>query len=176
MATLVIMAVPEESQGLFEKAGYNVLYTGMGMVKASFHLSQFIHKYTPQRVINLGTAGSHQYAPGLVTECTAFVQRAPFNFLPLPSQKIFTTALTELTQVTCGSADFVETQKPITACDIFDMEAYALAYCCQELRVPFHSIKCISDKSDQNTLKDWKKNLAFSAEQLLKEIKKINIS
>ena len=176
MATLVIMAVPEESQGLFEKAGYNVFYTGMGMVKACFHLSQFIHKQAPQRVINLGTAGSHHYTPGLVVECTAFVQRAPTRFLPLPSQKIFTTAITDLTPVICGSADFVENQIPVTACDIFDMEAYALAYCCQELQIPFHSIKCISDKSDQNTLKDWKKNLAFSAEQLLTEIKKINLT
>jgi len=176
MATLVIMAVPEESQGLFEKAGYNVFYTGMGMVKACFHLSQLIQKHNPQQVINLGTAGSHHYAPGFVVECTAFVQRAPSNFLPLPSKKILTTALTNLTPVVCGSADFVENQKPVTSCDIFDMEAYALAYCCQELQIPFHSIKCISDRSDESTLKDWKKNLALSAQQLLTEIKKINLS
>ena len=172
MATLVIMALREESQGLFEAAGYEIFYSGMGLVKSSHAITKLIEKHKPTTVLNLGTAGSHSIKAGSIVECSAFVQRAPHSFLPIPSTKITTSPQTTLPHVMCGSGDFVEITHPQTNCDIFDMEAYALAYCCKEMNVRFNSIKFVTDQSNENTLQDWRQQLKHSAIALLQELKK----
>ena len=66
-----------------------------------------------------------------------------------------------------GSADFIEKAEPLTPCDVFDMEAYAMAFVCEQMNIRFNSIKFVTDNSDENLIHDWKKSLHISAEALL---------
>src|SRR3989337_2450314 len=77
---LLVMALPLESQGVFERAGLRVLYTGVGKVNATYalarRLAEYQHAGVPRpRVINFGTVGSRRHATGATLECNAFVQR-----------------------------------------------------------------------------------------------------
>lgn len=175
MQTLVVMALKVESQGLFEAAGYQVYYCGVGTVKATHNMTKWLQQYKPRQVVNFGTVGSHKFAAGSLVECTSFVQRQPNDFLKMPSSILKTTALTGLPQAVCGTGDFIETSTPITPCDVFDMEAYALAFTCQKMNTPFHSIKCVTDSSNQNLVQDWQKNLGRAAEALLQQLKDLKI-
>src|SRR5687768_8588473 len=71
---LLVMALPLESQGVFERAGLSVLYTGVGKVNATYaltrRLAEYQHAGVPRpRVINFGTAGSRRHATGATLEC-----------------------------------------------------------------------------------------------------------
>lgn len=166
---LIFMALPQESQGLFEAQGLKVHYTGVGKIKTTFAATKLIQELKPDFVLNLGTAGSRKFKQGEIVECTRFVQRDPL-FAEF-SQKVFeTTAITTLPQVTCGTADFVDYDEPKVQCDVYDMEAYALAYVCDQFKVKFNSIKYITDSSDQNAVKDWKANLSLASRALLQKV------
>ncbi|MBC7741188.1 MAG: hypothetical protein H7061_03265 [Bdellovibrionaceae bacterium] len=164
---LLVMALKEESQGQFEAAGLNPFYCGMGAAQAAHYLTRWIFEHQPKQIINLGTAGSRLISTGSLVECTSFIQRVPHSFLPLPSTAIEVKPMTKLKAVRCGSADFVEPDVPITKCEIFDMESYAMAFVCQRMNVKFNAVKYISDQSNKNTMQDWKKNLKLSAAELL---------
>ena len=79
-ADLIVMALPLESQGVFEAAGVPVLYTGIGKVNAAHALTRRLCEYRHAaqplpRVVNFGTAGSRRHPAGRLIECTAFLQR-----------------------------------------------------------------------------------------------------
>ena len=168
---MILMALKQESQGLFEGEGIKVYYTGVGKVKVTYAALKLIEQHKPKWVLNLGTAGSKRFSVGDLVECTQFVQRDAAALFP---QKIYkTTAITDLPEVICGTADFVELAEPRVACDIFDMEAYALAYVCDQQKIKFNSIKYITDSSDKNVLADWSKNIEAVGKALLAQFKKI---
>jgi len=64
--TLVVVALREESAGVFEAAGVPVLYCGVGKVNAAIELTRELARYAlkgrpmPQ-VLNFGSAGSHRH-------------------------------------------------------------------------------------------------------------------
>lgn len=170
---LIFMALPQESQGLFEARGFQIHYTGLGKLKAALTASQNIQKRLrsaeqPQLkwVLNLGTAGSHTISQGSLVECTQFVERDPI-FEVFKSPLLETKARTNLQSVTCGSADMIHFEKPKIACDVYDMEAYALALVCQSHQLDFISLKFVTDSSDQKLIADWKKNLRAASKSLL---------
>ena len=167
MATILIMALKEESQGLFEKNEIIPHYCGMGQVKAAFYTQKLIHELKPKHVINLGTAGSYSFKQGDLVECTSFVQRRANNFLPFKSKTLNTPALTDLASASCGTGDFIDKDACLVNCDVVDMEAYAMAYVCEQLQVGFTSIKYVSDNSNEAISKDWGANLNEASEKLL---------
>ncbi len=176
--TLLVMALKEESQGLFENAGFQPLYTGIGQAKATTNLMKALEKTNPTSIVNLGTAGSFHLQQGECVECLAFVQR--HNLLEINSPKIFaSTPLTGLKKVVCGTADSIQKKTDAAGFssnhtyEIMDMEAYAIAALAQQKKIPFNSIKVISDNSDDSLVLDWKKNLRSSAEKLLQIYKNI---
>jgi adenosylhomocysteine nucleosidase len=175
MQTLVVMALKVESQGLFEKAGYQVFYCGVGAVKATHNMTKWLQQHKPARVLNLGTAGSHRFKAGSLVECTSFVQRQPHDFLKMPTQILKCPPITTLPEVVCGTGDFIETGVPVTPCDVFDMESYALAFTCQKMNTPFHSIKYVTDSSDANLVSDWQNNLGKAAETLLQQLRDLKL-
>lgn len=169
MATLLVMALKHESQGLFESHNITPHYTGVGQVKAAFHTHKLIQLHKPTRIINLGTAGSLSYPQSSLVECTSFVQRQPFPSKLPPSKVLTTAASTSLPHVICGTADYIETSTPLTPCDVMDMEAYAIAFVCQQLSIPFTCIKYVSDSSDENVFTDWTSHLGKSSQKLLEQ-------
>ena len=187
---LIFMALKQESQGLFEAEGIKVYYTGVGKIKATYSAVKLIEIHKPKWVLNFGTAGSKHLPVGHLVECSQFVQRdTMFSLFPSESsdalrfpQKIYkTSAISDLPQVTCGTADFIdyedskaksESRDSKPTCDIFDMEAYALAYVCDQQKVKFNSIKYITDSSDKTVLNDWTQNLQAASKALLAQLKK----
>lgn len=174
---LLVMALPSESQGLFESEGLEICYTGIGKVNAAIAITQAIVEKKPKYVVNLGTAGSAKFKTHDVVECSAFVQRdmdiSPLGFKigetpldPIPG-KIAVETLSQFPKGVCGTGDSFEVGAPRLACDLVDMEGYALAKACKKLNVPLISVKYITDGSDKDAHKDWVANLLPGAKKLL---------
>lgn len=174
--TLLVIALVEESQGLFENAGLQPLYTGLGSVNSAYSLTRAIYDLKPKTILNLGTAGSFRLPQGKAVECSAFVQRHIAKKY-LPSKKIITSHyLTDLPKAICGTADHIEhSLDPLneTFYDIMDMEGYALAYVAQRSNVPFHAVKFVSDTSGQDVFLNWKSNLPAAAKNLFQIYREI---
>ena len=177
--TLIVCALPIETQGQLED--YDVLYTGVGKVNATFALTQKFGKlgsYIPyDLVINYGTAGSQswKYKKGDLVDCTRFVQRdmdvtglgfklgqTPFEEdVPIILQSELESCKFNILKygknALCGSGDsFVDGDEQFG--NIVDMEAYALAKVCYIYNIPFISFKYITDDADENAGTDWEKN------------------
>src|SRR5262245_21571148 len=77
---LIVMALPQESRGELERAGAQVLYTGVGKVNAAASLARRLAELrcsgaAPARVVNLGTAGSRTVRAHTLVACNRFSQR-----------------------------------------------------------------------------------------------------
>lgn len=180
---LVVMALPLESQGVFESAGVPVLFTGVGKVNAAYaltrRLAQYRHAGRPlPHVVNFGTAGSRRLPTGSVVECSAFVQRdmdvtglgIPLGVTPyedVPSSLPATSSFPELQQAVCGSGDSFAMSACALECDVVDMEAYALAKVCWFEGARFTSVKYVTDGADHAAGEDWQKNLHLAADRFL---------
>ena len=73
---LIVMALPQESRSELERAGAEVLYTGVGKVNAAHALTRRLTEYRLAKtalphVINFGTAGSQRLPTGSLVECRA---------------------------------------------------------------------------------------------------------
>ena len=125
-------------------------------------------------MVNFGTAGSHTFATGTVVACRAFVQRdmdvtalgfargtTPFD--ARPPRLEFPETFAHLPHGVCSSADAFETRGPEVACDVLDMEAYALAKVCWLEQARFTCVKFITDGADHAAASDWEANLPKAA-------------
>lgn len=187
---LVVMALPLESQGVFEQAGVPVVYTGLGKVNATYvltcQLARYRHASQPlPRVLNFGTAGSRSHPTGALVECRAFVQRdmdvtglgVPLGVTPyeeeVPARIETRGLLGNLPQVVCGSGDSFAIVPSALECDVVDMEAYALAKVCLREGAPFTAIKYVTDGADAGAAADWQKNLHRAAELFLQAYERL---
>lgn len=163
---LLVFALNEEIDPRFQKQGEpEILVTGMGKLNAALKLSQRLESITDLSnyiIINLGTAGSAKHAVGELVELVEFYERAVI----FPSSKLQVEKQTLLASAIVGSGDLVEPIDSSKPWDCVDMEAFSLARVCKEKRLPFVSIKYITDVSEGNVYKEWKKNLIFAREKL----------
>jgi adenosylhomocysteine nucleosidase len=185
--TLVVMALPAESDGVFEAAGVPVLYCGVGKVNAAIALTRELcrrkHAGEPlPLVLNFGTAGSRVHDTGTLLACHEFVQRdmdvrglgfalgvTPFDAAP-PSLK-FEPVFTQLPSAICGSGDSFATADcdaaAASACAVLDMEAYALAKVCRLEGAKFACVKYVTDGADHAAAADWQNNVHKAAGEFL---------
>lgn len=163
---ILVFALNEEMDPRFEnQANLEVLVTGMGKLNAAIKLSQKLETITDLNnysIINLGTAGSAKHAVGDLVEIVEFYERA----VTFPSTKLQVKKQTQLVSSVAGSGDLVEPMDSSKPWDCVDMEAFALARVCKEKSLPFVSIKYITDVSEGNVYKEWKKNLIFARDKL----------
>ena len=158
----------------------NVLYTGVGKVNATYHLTSYLSRslgwatYKPKLIINYGTAGSKVYN-GLV-DCTKFIQRdmdatpMGFNLGETPFEE--EPSLIDFSHIKnpigknlcCYTGDSFETNISQYD-DVVDMEAYALAKVCRNLGIDFISYKYITDDGNPE---DWENFHAEGAEEFKK--------
>jgi adenosylhomocysteine nucleosidase len=174
--TLILMALPIESQRTFENAGVEVHYCGIGKVNAAFKATELLVKQNFKQVLNLGTAGSHKFETHSLIECIGFVQRdmdlSPLGFprgetpQDAIAGKLLVDPISQLPKGICGTGDVFEISTPKLECDLVDMEAYAIAKVCRKLGVGFHSFKYITDGSDDKAHKDWIENLKPASKAL----------
>lgn len=183
-ATRVVMALPAESDGVFEAAGVHVLYCGVGKVNAAIAVTRELRRYAhagerPPLVLNFGTAGSRVHSTGTLVACHEFVQRdmdvrglgfalgvTPFD--PAPAALSFEPVFTHLAQSTCGSGDSFATVDCGVACGVLDMEAYALAKACRLEGAAFACVKYVTDGADHVAAADWQNNVHKAAGEFLK--------
>lgn len=180
----LLMALPGESQGLFEKASVPLIYTGIGKVNAAYAAMDAIQKTGCKVIINLGTAGSSRFQTHELVEVSAFVQRdmdiSPLGFPvgktpfdPLPGSIELIPYFPELPKGICGTGDSFETGAPKVACDLVDMEGYAIAKVCRKMGVQFISLKYITDGADHNAHNDWQENLVHGSKKLFEYFQKM---
>ena len=174
------MALESESKGLFEQAGIQVHYSGIGKVNAAFTAFDVIQKTGCKTILNLGSAGSSFFNAHELVEVKTFVQRdmdvSPLGFevgvTPMdsdfPSAIHLESYFKDLSQGICGTGDSFETGLPKVSCNLVDMEGYALAKVCKKLDVRLISIKYISDGANDSAHLDWEENLLLGAQKLLK--------
>lgn len=173
------MALEIESQGLFAERGVPVLYTGVGKVNAAYRLARALSEHRAAYgalpvVVNFGTVGSPTLSAGSVVACRRFVQRdmdvsglgfelgtTPFEDVPAALE--FAAMFPDLPHSVCGTGDRFETGKPLVACDVIDMEAYALAKVCHLEGAEFGAVKFVTDGADGDAGVDWQANLPRAA-------------
>ena len=183
-SALVVVALREESAGVFEAASIPVLYCGVGKVNAASALARELTRYALQgrampRVMNFGSAGSRRYPTGTLVECHEFVQRdmdvsglgfalgvTPYD--EAPSCLRFEPVFTHLPSAVCGSGDSFATSVTGMDCGVVDMEAYALAKVCWFEKAPFACVKYVSDGADHAAAEDWQQNLHKAADEFLR--------
>lgn len=179
-AVLVAMALPAEGAGRFESAGVPVLYTGVGKVNAAVALTRRLERYREAgrampMVTNFGTAGSTRFPARTLVACRRFMDRdmdvgalgfapgvTPFD--PFPAMLEFELHFTSLPDAVCGSGDSFATAGPGDACDVVDMEAYALAKACRIAGAEFACAKYVSDGADAEAARHWQENVAGAAD------------
>jgi len=178
------MALPAESDGVFEAAGVPVLYCGVGKINAASaltrELSRYLHAGVPlPLVVNFGTAGSSRHDGGAFLACHEFVQRdmdvrglgfalgvTPFD--DSPATLSFDPLFTHLPTAVCGSGDSFATAATELACAVVDMEAYALAKVCRHEGARFACIKFVTDGADHRAAADWQSNVHKAADEFLR--------
>lgn len=181
---VLVMALPGESQNLFENEKITVHYSGIGKVNAALTAVDLIHKTQCKVLINLGTAGSSRFKTHDLIEISRFVQRdmdiSPLGFKvgetpfdPLPGAIDLIPYFPELAKGVCGTGDSFETGASKVPCDLVDMEGYALAKVCRRMGVQLVSLKYITDGADDQAHQDWAANLVPGAQKLLEYYKKM---
>ena len=168
---LIVMALPQESRGQLERAGAQLLYTGVGKVNAAAALARRLAELRnarnpPSRVVNLGTAGSRSIAAHTLVGCNRFMQRdmdvsglgfpvgvTPFDATPAVIE--FPPVFAQLRQTLCSTGDSFATHLHAVDGDVVDMEAYALAKVCLQDGVPFACAKYITDGADSDSAAHW---------------------
>jgi adenosylhomocysteine nucleosidase len=180
---LIVMALEIEAQGLFERERIPVLFTGIGKVNAAIALTRRLVEYRlaaqpSPRVINFGSAGSQRFNSGSLVSCTKFVQRDmdvsglgfPIGVTPfeeIPSTLEFPHLVSHLPPAICGSGDSFDTGVRRFACDVVDMEAYALAKICWIEKTEFVCVKYITDGADHKAAESWEQNVHRAAEHFV---------
>ena len=183
---LIVCALEVETQGQLDD--YDVLYTGVGKVNATYALTTHFGKYGSyipyDLIINYGTAGSRKIKKKTLVDCTKFVQRdmdvtglgfmrgeTPFEpNVPIILDFDHVEFNPIGRKATCGSGDnFVEDRTQYYG-EVVDMEAYALAKVCHLRGVPFVSFKYITDGADEQAHEDWETNLASGIEEFKEKV------
>jgi adenosylhomocysteine nucleosidase len=168
---LIVMALPQESRGQLEKAGAEVLYTGVGKVNAAATLARRLAELRcagnpPALVLNLGTAGSRTIAAHTLVACHRFRQRdmdvSGLGFAPgvtpfddAPAVLEFPEWFNHLRHVTCSTGDSFATASHVIEDDVVDMEAFALARVCRAEGRTFACAKYITDGADSDSATHW---------------------
>lgn len=180
---LVVLALPAESDGVFESAQIPVLYSGVGKINATLSLTRALHGYSqkqqaPPLVVNFGTAGSQRHLPGHLYSCHEFIQRdmdvralgfklgeTPFD--ESPSRLTFEPVFKHVPAAVCGSGDSFAVSTVEAPCDVVDMEGFAFAKVCWHARAKFACAKYVTDGADGAAANDWRLNVHRAAEEFL---------
>jgi adenosylhomocysteine nucleosidase len=176
---LIVMALPQESRGLLEQAGADLLYTGVGKVNAAAVLARRLTEIRCggrelPSVVNMGTAGSRQLPAHTLVAANRLAQRdmdvsglgfargvTPFDAVPPVIE--FPVVLGHLPQVLCSTADSFATDRHDVDGDVVDMEAFALARVCLAENATFVCAKYVTDGADSDSSTHWEAALDNAA-------------
>lgn len=182
---LVVQALPEEyTPTPLPGARVEHVYTGVGKVNAAFRLAQAVERVKPDFVVNVGTAGTLCHRVGDIVLCTHFADRdlRVLGELGVTWQQHTDSAVSRFpwewglpTEGWCNTGDSFVTDAAGVEGDAVDMEAYAEAQVCNELGIPFLSVKYVTDIIGQNSVKHWEDKLADARRGLSAYFEKIRL-
>jgi adenosylhomocysteine nucleosidase len=172
--TLILFAMRAEAGRCFDGVASEMLVCGLGKINATYALTRRLADRRPGLVLSFGTAGSLHLPAGTLVECTRFVQRdmdvqplsVPLGTTPLdPTPPVIEVPrrFDRMVEGICGTGDNFVASQPTMACDVVDMEAYALAKVCHLERIPFVAIKYVTDNGNSTAQHDWRANLPAAA-------------
>ncbi|MBP1640526.1 MAG: nucleosidase [Bacteroidetes bacterium] len=168
MNILVTYAIPQERVEV-DFSGCTITYceTGIGKVNAVLAVIDAMADNKPDLILNIGTAGSADRDVDSIIICDTFVDR------DMKKCKDFGVAYhldfkEELKSISiiedwdtnniCNTGDSFVT-RIIDEADAFDMENFAVAALCKRRRIPFVSVKYITDRIGENSVKHWEDKL-----------------
>ena len=172
MKTVILVALPEELDA--KLVDCPVVYTGVGLSNAAMMTYDAIVQYSPDRIINYGSAGALKPIKGL--HSVAAVCQRDANCEPL-RERGFMLGENILyyqsgnTGIRCGSGNnFVTDPDSLTRdhCDIVDIELCAIAKFCDLHQIPWTSMKWISDNADGEAGTTWETALAQGQAEFIK--------
>ena len=176
---LIVMALPQESRGLLERAGANPLYTGVGKVNAAAALARRLAEIRCRGevlplVVNMGTAGSRSISAHTLVAANRFAQRdmdvsglgfapgvTPFDATPAVIE--FPDVFVHLPPVLCSTADSFANHLHEVSGDVVDMEAFALARVRVAENARFGCVKYVTDGADADSATHWEAALDNAA-------------
>ena len=182
MKTIFVTYAVKEEYIPLESDGCNIMYvrTGVGKTNSTFILTKKIIEEKPDFVLNIGTAGTLSHNIGDIFVATHFIDR-DYESIKLPgikyeiegkqlmgnNPKLHSWISDYQKSGICSTGDTFVTEIASLSGDFVDMEAYAQAYVCKELGIPFLSVKYITDVIGENSVELWENKLADARKALL---------
>ena len=148
---------------------WDVVFTGIGKINASYALMKALTRFSPDMLINYGTAGGitsgldHVVEVGSSVQCDMDVRPLGLELGSTPLDDCPPVLELSGSPIKCGTADRFSEAPPELACDIVDMELYALAKIAWHEQIPLHAFKYISDDADDKAASQWRDSLPASA-------------
>lgn len=147
---------------------HRVVYTGVGKVNAALAAARAFAEYRPALAVNYGTAGAVTPGRAGLIECGAAVQRdMDLRALGIDLGVTYGDEVPPMLRwregPVVGTGDSFAAATPELACDLVDMEAYALAKAAAQWETPFRCVKYVTDAADEGAAADWAENKARGA-------------
>lgn len=191
MNILVSFASPKETFELPKTYADRIDYivTGIGKVAASSSLMKELHRVQPDLVLNIGTSGTLSLEVGDIVASTHIVDRDYMQNKglelecelldtygkPLPLPSIIQGKETN-NQMIISTGDNFVTEKQQAHGDVVDMEAFAMAWVCRMQKIPFISIKFVTDVIGDNSIDIWEDRLASARKGLAEYFERYQIT
>ena len=161
---IIIVALEDElPQHLLPE--WEIVYCGIGKINAAMAVSKLLATQRPSRLINFGTAGGITQTPGTLVRVGHVIQR-DMDLTGLGNARgttAFDTVPAMLSlddsPIICGTGDNFLQGPPEMACDIVDMELFAIAKICAVNDIPLTAYKYISDAANDAAAGDWREAL-----------------
>jgi adenosylhomocysteine nucleosidase len=168
MHILVTYAIPQEKINI-ELDGHRVSFcqTGVGKVNAALAVYDAVLQHQPDVIMNVGTAGSLLHEVDSIVVSSRFVDRdmEKCKDFGVDFEHDFNDEIARIplfsdwnTHHCCNTGDSFVTHA-IDNADAFDMENFAVAALCKRKSIPFLSVKYITDKLGENSVKHWEDKL-----------------
>ena len=151
------------------------LRTGIAKMKTSVSVAEEMMREKPDMVINIGTSGTFHHKKGDIVVCRRFIDRdlAKVNIpgitcsIDLSGQELPAfRKLADMPVGECSTGDSFVTDASEMDSDVCDMESFCIAYICKKHKVPFVSVKVVSDVVGSNSVKDWQSAIRDAVEKL----------
>lgn len=151
------------------------LRTGVAKMKTSVSVAEEIMTEKPDMVLNIGTAGTFRHKIGDIIVCRKFRDRdllkvkipGILSCIDLSGQDLPAfKKLAGMPAGECSTGDTFVTNAAELTSDVCDMESFCIAYICRKHKIPFVSVKVVSDIVGSNSVKDWQAALHDAVEKL----------
>ena len=179
MRNLILLALKDEAPSLFTRP--NVFEIGVGKVASAINTIHLINSYKPDRIINLGTAGSKSLKPDLYRVNKVIQHDVNLMALDLPPAVSLKDNHTIMyipgDGYTCASGDLFVTEwdKIRISCHMIDMEAYSVVRAAMVSEVEVEVWNHISDAADDNSNTSWEENIAIGEKKYIEILETLNV-